>query len=57
MFSVFETVAFEHVSGISLNIDKNTCEPQSMCYETVLRFNIWIKEMVSNSIVFVIMEN
>ena len=40
MFKVFEIMAFGHVAGISLNYDQNTCDPQSMCYQTVLRFLI-----------------
>ena len=40
MLSAFEITAFELVVGISLFYDKNTCDRQSMCYQTVLRF--WI---------------
>ena len=40
MFPVFETMAFEYDAGNSLNYDKNTCERQSRCYQTVLRFEI-----------------
>ena len=50
MLRVFEIMAFEHIAGISLNYDKNTCDRQSTCYQTVLRFYIWLKEMFSNSI-------
>ena len=40
MFVVFEIMAFEHVAGNFLNYDENTCDGQSMCYQTVLRFQI-----------------
>ena len=40
MFAVFETMAFEHDAGNSLNYDENTCERQLRCYQTVLRFEI-----------------
>ena len=57
MFRVFQIMAFEHVSGISLNYDKQTCERQSTCCQTVLRSQIWLKEMFSNSICIGLMEN
>ena len=47
----------EHVSGISVNYDENTWERQSTCYETVLRFHIWLKELSSDSICLVPIEN
>ena len=50
-------MAFEHVAGISLNDDENTFQPESTCYQAVLRFYIWIKEMFSNSIICGLMEN
>ena len=56
MFRVFEIIAFEHISGISLIYDKNTCEGQSTCYQAVLRLHIWVKEMFSNSTCLTLME-
>ena len=50
MFRVFEIMVFEHDDGISFYYDNNTCDWQSMCYQTVLRFHIWLKEMFSNDI-------
>ena len=50
-------MAFEHFSRISLNYDKNTRERESMCYETVLIFHIWLKEIFSNSICLGSVEN
>ena len=50
-------MAFKHVWGISLNYDENTCELQLMCYQTVLRFNIWLKEMFCNSTCLGLIEN
>ena len=38
MFKIFEIMAFELVAGISLNYDKNTCDQQSTCNQTVVRF-------------------
>ena len=40
MVQVFEIMTFEHVAGISRFYDKNTCDQQLMCYQTVLRFQI-----------------
>ena len=56
-FSVFELMAFEHVAGVSLIYDENTCDPQSTCDQTNLSFQILLKEMFSNSICFGLMEN
>ena len=48
---------FDHVAGIYLNYDGNRCDWHSTCYQTVLRFQIWIKETFSNSICLGLMEN
>ena len=56
-FVVLQVIALEHVSGISLKYDENTCERQSTCSQAVLRFHIWLKEMFSNSILFGLIEN
>ena len=56
-FRVFEIMAFEHVPGIYVNYDKQTCERQSRCYETVLTFHISLKDMFSNSICLGFFEN
>ena len=40
MVPVFEIMAFGHVAGNSLNYDENTCDQQTTCYQTVLRFCI-----------------
>ena len=50
-------MAVEHVAVVSLNYDENTYDPQSTCYETVLKFHIWLKEMFCNSICLALMEN
>ena len=57
MFRVFEIMVFEHADGISFHYDDNTCDRQSMCYQTVLRFHIWLKEMFCNNIYLGFMEN
>ena len=57
MFPVFEIMAFEHVAINSLNYGKNTSDRQSTCYQTVQRFQIWLKEKFSNSISPLIRQN
>ena len=57
MFRVFETMTFEHLSGISLNSHENTFEWQWTCYQEVIRLHIWLKEMFSNSSSFGLTEN
>ena len=37
-FPIFEIIAFEGVTEISFNYHENTCDWQSTCYQTVLRF-------------------
>ena len=32
------------------NNEENTCDQELTCYETVLRFQIWLKEMFSSEI-------
>ena len=50
-------MTFEHIAGISLNYDDNPCGRQSTCYQTVLRFQMRLQEMFSNSISVGLMEN
>ena len=57
MFRVFQIMALNPVSRISLTYDGNTCERQSTCYQTVLRFHIQLKEMFSSSISLCLIEN
>ena len=52
MFRAYEIMAFEHGAGISLNYDKNACDRQSICYQTVLMF-----QMFSNLICPSLMES
>ena len=40
LFLVLGIMAFEPLAGIFLNSDENTCDRQSMCYQTALRFHI-----------------
>ena len=56
MLRVLEIMAFKQVAGTSLNSDENTFYRQSTCYETVLRFYIFLKETFSNSIFLSLME-
>ena len=57
MFSVFEAIAFQPIAGISLIYDEDTCDRQPTCYQTVPRFGIWLKDMFSNSICPILIEN
>ena len=57
MFSAFEIIAFEPVVTIFPIYDENTCDRQSTCYQTVLRFQIGLREIFSNSIFPRLMKN
>ena len=57
MFPLSEIIAFEAVAGISLIYDENTYDRQSTCYQTVVRFRIWQREIFSNSISPTLIEN
>ena len=56
MFLFLEIMAFETVAGTYLIYDEHTCDWQSTCYQTILRFYIWIRKMFSNSICHRLME-
>ena len=57
MFPLSQIIGFESVAGIYLIYDENTCDRQSTCYQTVVRFRIWQREMFSNSIFPTLIEN
>ena len=48
-FLVFKIIAFESESTNSINLEKDTCHWQSMCYETPLRFKISLREIFFKS--------
>ena len=48
-FLVLKIIAFQSGSTNSLNLEKDTCHWQSMCYETPLRFNISLREIFSKA--------
>ena len=50
MYSIFEIMAFEPVAAISPTYDENTCDLQWTCYQTVLTFPIWLREIFSKSL-------
>ena len=50
ILTVFEIMAFKHIAGTSLNSDKNTFYQQRTCYQTVLRFQICLKETFPNPV-------
>ena len=56
-FFSFVENAFEPVVGIYLNYEENTCDRHSTCYQTVLRFQIWLIDIFSNLICLGLMEN
>ena len=43
-FLVLKIIAFQSGSTNSLNLEKDTCHWQSMCYETSLKFDISLRE-------------
>ena len=57
MFRLYDIMTLEHVARISLNNDENTCDRESARYQTVLRFQIRLKEMFSNSICLGLIES
>ena len=50
MSFVFQIKAFEVVAENSAYCGKNTCDRESMCQQTVLRFMIRVKQSFFNSI-------
>ena len=48
-FLVLKIIAVESGTTNSLNLEKNTCDWQSMCYETPLRVNISLREIFFKS--------
>ena len=48
-FSVLKIIAFESGTTNSLNLEKDICHWQSMCYETSLRFNISLRDIFLQS--------
>ena len=50
-------MAFEHVVRNLINHDESTYDRQSTCYETFLRFQIWLTEMFYSLRFLWLMEN
>ena len=48
-FLVLKVIAFESGMTNSHNVEEDICHWQSMCYETLVRFNIPLREMFSES--------
>ena len=48
-FLVLKIIAFESGTTKSLNLEKDICHCQSMCYETPLRFKISQREIFLKS--------
>ena len=55
-FFVLKILGIESGTTSSLNLEKDTCHWQSMCYETSLRFNISLREIFFNSGSFRVMK-
>ena len=49
MFLLLKIIVFELGTTNSLNLEKDTCHWQSMCYETPLRFFISLREIFFKS--------
>ena len=47
--SLLKIIELESGKTSSLNLEKDTCHWQSMCYETSLRFNISLREIYLQS--------
>ena len=48
-FLAFQILPFELGVANSRNIEKDTCQPQSMCQEAPLRFHLTLGEILSKS--------
>ena len=48
-FSVLKIIPFEPGKTNSLNLERDICHWQSMCYETSLRFKISLREIFFKS--------
>ena len=49
-FFLFEIKAFEFVLRKSAFSDGNTCHRESTCYQTLWKFQMWLRQTFSNSI-------
>ena len=50
IFLVLDIMVFEPVAGAYLYYEENSCYRQSTSYQTVLRCQVWLREMFSNLI-------
>ena len=55
-FVVLKIIAFESETKNSHNPEQDTCHCQSMCYETPVRFNISLREIISESVSLSVMK-
>ena len=55
-FFVLKILGIESGTTSSLNLEKDTCHWQSMCYETFVRFNISRREIFFKSGSIIVME-
>ena len=57
VFLVLKIIVFELVAKISLKSSKKRCDWSSTCWKTVLRFQIWLRQMLFDWICLRLMEN
>ena len=50
IFLILVIMLFEPVAGTCLYYEENSCDPQSRCYQAVLRSQIWVREDFYNSV-------
>ena len=55
MFMVLKRISFQLAAAVSVNYDKNRCESLPTCSKAVLRFQIQLRDMIHNSICFILM--
>ena len=55
-FVVLKIIAFESEKKNYHSPEQDTCHCQSMCYETPLRFNISLREIISESVSLSVMK-
>ena len=53
---LFEIKAFEFVLRKSAFSDGNTCHRESTCYQTLWKFQMWLRQTFSNSIYLEVVE-
>ena len=55
MFMVLKRILFQFAAAVSVNYDKNRCDSLSTCSKAVRKFQIQLRDMIHNSICFILM--